>query len=392
MRRTPRLSLRVYLTGFFALAATAPPLVAAPFMVSAASTVIDKRAMDGLRVAGEQSGARLARGIYGPWREIEGLAALARTEGPQGLFRLRLDTAKRLDDRLSWLGVAAPNGLVIAAADGALEGKDVGDRAWFRNGLDGAYAGDVREAVLLQRILAPDPSGEPLRVLDFSKPLHRASDGALVGVIGAHVQWNAVRDLVREAVRPERADILLVSRDGTVIVGPPGVEGTRIQHLRGAAAAGQGVVATAEEDWPDGGRHLSVTMPVPGFRNMPSFGWSLILRQPTSVAHAGAKDLAGRMLPQMFAASLALLAAGLVLARILARPLESLAASAEALAQGAADAPMPEHRDYREAAVLGAALARLQSALTRTPTAPAPRPPPRPAAADRAPELAEAQP
>ncbi len=391
MRRTPRLGLRGYLTGFFALAALARALVALPFVVTASSATADKRAVEGLRSAGQQAGTSLARALYVPWREVDGLAAMGRDDDLNGAFRIRLDTAKKLDDRLSCLGVAGPNGRVIAAADGTLEGQDVGERAWFRSGLDGPFAGDVREAVLLQRLLPRGPANEPLRILDFATPMRRAADGALLGVVGAHISWNMVRDLVREAARPEKADILLVSRDGTVIVGPLGLEGTRIQHLRGVLAAGQGVVAAAEEEWPDGGRHLSVTMPVPGHRNMPGFGWSLILRQPSAVAHAPARETAMRLLPPIFATSFLLLVVGLLFARALARPLSGLAATAEAIAMGRFDEPVPERREHREAAVLSAALARLQSALTRAPS-PVPAPP-RPASwygKERLPVAAEA--
>ena len=376
MRRTPRLGLRGYLTGFFVLAALTPTLAALPIIVTASSARADKRAVESLRSAGQQIGTSLARALHVPWREVDGLAAAARDEDLNSTFRIRLDTAKKLDDRLSWLGVAGPNGRVVAAADGTLEGQDVSERAWFRNGLGGPFAGDVREAVLLQRLLSPaGEGGEPLRILDFSKPLRRATDGALLGVIGVHIHWELVRDLLREAARPERADILLVSRDGAVIVGPPGLEGTRIQHLRGVLAAGQGVAAAAEEEWPNGGHHLSVTMPVPGYRNMPGFGWSLILRQPSAVAHAPAREMVTRLLPPLLAVSLLLLLVGLLLARALATPLSGLAATAEAMAMGRLDEPVPERRDYREAAVLSAALARLQSALTRTPSKPpAPQP------------------
>jgi HAMP domain len=377
VRRTPRLGLRGYLTSFFVLAALAPTLAALPFVVTTSSATADKRAVESLRSAGQQTGTLLARALHVPWREVDGLAAAARDEDLNGTFRIRLDTAKRLDDRLSWLGVAGPNGRVVAAADRTLEGQDVSERAWFRNGLDGPFAGDVREAVLLQRSLTPaGEAGEPLRILDFSKPVRRAADGALIGVIGVHIHWNLVRDLIREAARPERADILLVSRDGAVIVGPAGLEGTRIQHLRGVLAAGQGVVATAEEEWPDGGRHLSVTMPVPGYRNMPGFGWSLILRQPSAVAHAPAREMATQLLPPLLAVSLLLLLVGLLLARALARPLSGLVATAEAMAMGRLDEPVPERRDHREAAILSAALARLQSALTRAPSTAAPAPQP----------------
>ncbi len=392
MRRTPRLGLRSYLTSFFVLAALAPTLVALPFVVTASSATADKRAVEALRTAGQQAGTLIARALHVPWREVDGLAAMAAgDEDLNGAFRIRLDTAKRLDDRLSWLGVAGPNGRVVAVADGLLEGQDVNERTWFRNGLEGAFAGDVRDALLLQRVLPPGDTAEPLRILDFAKPLRRAADGAVFGVIGAHIQWKAVRDLVRDAARPERADILLVSREGTVIVGPPGLEDTRIQHLRSALAAGQGVVAATEEEWPDGGHHLSVTMPVPGYRNMPGFGWSLILRQPSAVAHAPAREMAMRLLPPLLSVSLVLFMAGLLLARALARPLSGLAATAEAMAAGRLDEPVAERREHREAAVLSAALARLQSALTRAPSTAAAAPQPEPwHAKERLPAVAEA--
>lgn len=370
MRRTPRLGFRGYLTCFFAIAALAPTLTALPSVLMASSAATDRRAIDGLRSTGQQAGTLLARALYVPWREVDGLASMVSEDGLSGTFRIRLDTAKALDDRLAWLGVAGPDGRVLAAAGGMLEGQDVAARAWFKNGLDGPFAGDVRDAVLLQRLLSTSGTAEPLRVLDFAKPLRRSADGPLLGVIGAHIDWNSVRDLVRETTRPEQADILLVSRDGDVIVGPAGLEGTKIQHLRGVLAAGQGVVATAEEEWPDGGRHLTVTMPVPGYRNMPGFGWSLIVRQPSAVAHAPAREMASRLLPPLIGVSFLFLLVGVFLARAMARPLSGLAASAEAMAQGRFDEPVPERREHREAAVLSAALARLQSALTRAPSVP----------------------
>ncbi len=125
---------------------------------------------------------------------------------------------------------------------------------------------------------------------------------------------------------------------------------------------------------------------------MPGFGWSLIPRQPSAVAHAPAREVAVRLLPPLLSVSLVLLFVGLILARALARPLSGLAAAAEAMAMGRLDEPVPERRDHREAAVLSAALARLQSALTRAPSSVAaavPRPEPW-YAKERLPAVAEA--
>ena len=106
--------------------------------------------------------------------------------------------------------------------------------------------------------------------------------------------------------------------------------------------------------------------------------WGLI----AVIVRAVDLDAEALVFDRLVLAALALLA-GLALARAIARPLSQLAASAEAMAQGRLDEPVPERRDHREAAVLSAALARLQSALTRAPSpvadaAPPPQPAPRP--------------
>lgn len=366
MRRTPRLSIHACAATFAVFAAAVPLAVMLPVLASATREAADARAVEALRSTAQQSATLLARAVHVPWRELDGLAAFAREEGLGSVrFRIRLETAKALNDRLSWLGVAGPDGRVLLAANGTLEGQDIGSRAWFRAGLEAPFAGDVREAVLLQRALAPHGAAEPLRILDFAAPVRRASDGAVVGVIGVNIGWNWVRDLVREAARPAGSDVLLVSRDGTVVVGPPGLEGTRQHHLRAVLAAGHGASVTAEEAWPDGGRYVSASSPVPGYDNMPSFGWSVVVRQPSHLAFAPARAAARRLLPPLLGVSLLLLAAGLAFARAIGRPVAALAASAEAMAAGRLDEPVPDQRGSREAATLSAALARLQSALTR---------------------------
>ena len=282
MRRMPRLSIQTRAAAFAVFTAALPLVVMLPVFVSASRETADARAVEALRSTAQQSATLLARAVHVPWREIDGLAVLAGEDGiASGKFRTRLETAKALNNRLSWIGVAGPDGRVLVAANGTLEGQDVGARAWFRSGLEAPFAGDVRDAALLQRALPPDGTGsEPLRVLDFAAPVRRAADGAVVGVIGAHIGWNWLRDLVREAAKPTGAEVMLVSRDGTVVVGPPGVEGAPQRRLRAVLAAGQGAAVTTEEEWPDGGRHLSVTFPVPGHGNAPGLGWIVVVRQP----------------------------------------------------------------------------------------------------------------
>jgi HAMP domain-containing protein len=153
-------------------------------------------------------------------------------------------------------------------------------------------------------------------------------------------------------------EAMLVARDGTVIIGPAGLEGTRLA-LRSAMAAGQGVGVVTEEAWPDGRRYLTVAAPAGAVAGLPGFGWSVIVRQPPEAALGGVRSLALAIGVPMAASAALLLIAGIALARWIGRPLARLAQSATALAEGRLDSPVPEARSTREAALLSAALARL---------------------------------
>ena len=68
----------------------------------------------------------------------------------------------------------------------------------FEDGYSGVYAGDVHEALLLEKMLPKPPDGEPLRFIDFAAPI-RDYSGELVGVVGAHIHWRWVTQTVQTA-------------------------------------------------------------------------------------------------------------------------------------------------------------------------------------------------
>lgn len=235
MRRLPRVGVSALIAVFATFAAVIPLLAALSGLLNAARNESDLRATDSLNVASRQIALRLSRGLTEQWFEHEALARIATTEGINGNFSVRLDTAKALNSRLAWMGIAAPDGRVLAATNNLLEGQDVSARPWFRAGLQGAFAGDVHEAQLLARHLPRAADGEPLRLIDFSGPLRRP-DGSVAAVLGSHVDWAWVRDLVRAAPGPTGAEALLISREGIVLVGPAGLEGRQLR-LRATLSA-----------------------------------------------------------------------------------------------------------------------------------------------------------
>lgn len=366
MRRIPRRTTFGLIAAFATIAALLP-LVAVAFGVLQASTEqIQRRHVDALDAGARQIAVRLSRGLGEQWRELHAVLAFAREDIDGGPIRLRLDTAKALNDRLAWMGIARPDGRVLAGTGRVLEGQDVSARPWFGAGLQGAFAGDVHDAVLLARHLQRPEGAEPLRLIDFAAPIRRA-DGTVAGVVGSHVDWAWVRDTVRAAPLAPDHDALLVARDGTVLVGPAALEGRRLSQ-RAALAGGQATGLTTEEDWPDGRRYLArvVSAGAAGGGETPSFGWSIIVRQPSDAITALERDVARRVLVPAGLAALLVLAAGVLLARLLGRRAAALAATGAAIADGTLAHPVPADRLTREGAVLSAALARLDGIAAAT--------------------------
>ncbi|MBR0670054.1 cache domain-containing protein [Neoroseomonas soli] len=357
MRRIPERTLSATLAVLVLGAALLPLVASVPGFLTASRSTVGDRAAENLTAAARQISIRLGFGISEQWAELRTVAGWAATDGLVGSLLLRLDAAKDLNGRLAWMGIAAPDGRVLVATNRVLEGQDVSARPWFRAGLQGDFVGDLHEALLLQRHLAPPPGGEPIRLIDFAMPLRRA-DGTLVGVIGSHVDWAWMRDRIRRAPLPPGFDALLVARDGTVIVGPEGLEGTRLTQ-RTTLAGGQGVSVVTQEQWPDGRRYLAATVPAGTADGMPGFGWTVIVRQPPEATYGEVRSLAGAIGIPLLASSVLVLLVGLVLTRAVAKPFARLAEAATSLAEGRLDSPVPDTRSTREAALLSAALARL---------------------------------
>lgn len=327
---------------------------------SVSRDVTERESTNVLRTLGQEVASRLARSLHTQWRELEGLVRFAEeAQGPDEL-RMRLETVARLNSRYAWIGLARPDGRVTVATGRMLEGESVAERPWFRAGLQGPFAGDVHEAVLLQRLIAPN-AAEPLRLIDFAGPIRRA-DGAIVGVLGSHVAWDSVRDVLRDALQGTDRDVLLVSRSGTILVGPRELEGKALS-LPSVLAARQGASQSAIETWPDGERYLTAVITPIAHRNLPSFGWSLVVRQKAEAAAAPARAITRRLAIGLAAVALVVLAGSFLIGAAVTRPLRRLRDSATALADDRLDEPVPDLRGYRETREIADALARIQARL-----------------------------
>ena len=357
MRRIPRISTFTLIAAFAFTAAALPLAAVLPGLLAAARTEGDLRATETLTILARQAASRLGNGLARQWRDQEVLVRIAMTEGIDGNFALRLDTAKALNAGLAWMGVAAPDGRVLTATDQVLLGSDVSARPWFRAGLQGAFAGDLHEAALLARFLPSAPGGEPTHLIDFAGPVRRA-DGSVLAVLGSHVQWSWVREIMRDTPASQRTEAMLISRDGIVLAGPPALEGRRL-GLRAVLSAQQGVSAAGVESWEDGISYVTVAQPIVLGEGTPGFGWSVVVRQaPVSILRRASAIGKAVATPLTIAAAI-ILAGGILLARAIARPLVQLADGAAAIAENRSNGPIPDPRTTRELALLANALARL---------------------------------
>src|SRR5471030_1548690 len=148
-------------------------------------------------------------------------------------IRQLLENLQKTFPDYAWIGLAYPDGSIYAGTQGLLEGVDVSARPWFKGGQQQLYAGDYHPATLLGKQLPP--SADPWRFVDVAAPVHR-SNGSYRGVLCVHMSWGWARRLAKTMLAPATqqyaAEFIVVRGDGTVMLGPPGMEEQQIALAR----------------------------------------------------------------------------------------------------------------------------------------------------------------
>lgn len=300
-----------------------------------------------------QTTNRLDRGMFERHREVRLMSTRIAGLNNWQEVQEELDAARDSYRYYAWLGATDEKGVVRAASGGLLKGVDVSQRPWFSRALAGVHLGDVHEAVLLDQALGK--AGEPQRFYDVAFPL-KAGAGA-TGVLGAHVSWDWAKD-VRQAVfgpgRRGQVEPLIVSADGVVLLGPPDVEGRKLQ-LASLARADGGHNGYLAEAWPDGQTYLVGYAASKGFQSSPGLGWRILVRQELEEAYAPLRQIQSRVVLGGVVLAILFSILGWLAARAVTRPLLELAGAARRLEQGDEAEVRPSHA-YREVAMLGTAL------------------------------------
>jgi len=139
-------------------------------------------------------------------------------------IKLMLDSVHRQYPEINWIGLTDSDGTIVSAANNVFVGNSAADKPWYKNGLKGAYLGDVRNEASLQNLLPRRSDRVSFRVVDVAFPVTDDS-GQYAGVLGAHLSWNWIRNL--QALSLSNVDsnalnlqLILATEDNNVISGP----------------------------------------------------------------------------------------------------------------------------------------------------------------------------
>lgn len=321
----------------------------------------------GLAELAFQTTDKLDQGMYERYREVKLMAErheITDPDVPHSVKRAVLDSMQATYPYYAWIGVTDAAGKVRVSSKGLLENVDVSGRPWFAAAFKGRHLHDVHEAVLLAKLL-PNPRGEPKRFFDIAFP-YRGKSGEIEGVLGTHLSWQWAADVERSVLRPlaERrsVDTLILSRGGTVLLGPKEYA-DKVLRQQSILRAQQGSTGSVIETWPDGRRYLVGFSPSRGHQSYPGLGWVVVVRQPLDEAYRPIEALKMKIL---WGGLVSALLAGLLvwaLARTITRPLRTITAHADDLREGRSASVPPVHSRLAEVQILQSALNALLAKL-----------------------------
>jgi len=377
-RPSPRRSLKTLLpsglSGYMALASSILSIVLTVVLVvlvhKQATQQYKEHIGNGLGELAQQTSDKLDRGMFERYREVNLIAKRLAELDPvreADRRRLMLDDAVQSYGYYSWLGLAAPDGTVVVAARGLLEGANVAQRPWFSNALKGIHIGDVHEAVKLAKLI-PSTDGQPVRFVDVAFPVMNAAGGS-AGVLGAHLSWQWARDVERSVILPIQAgrqvQAMIADSQGTVLLGPSELLGKKLNLQSFDRARNHKGVGYMVETWDDGKDYLVGYSQTRGYAEYPGLGWVVLLRQEASNAYAPVRKLSQYALWTGVSLALLFSLAGGLVANWITYPIKQLQQYADRIRRGEPATIAPQGRGYDEVHSLSSALNTLLDDLLR---------------------------
>jgi len=235
---------------------------------------------DRLLATAREMADRLSQEMAARARDVQALSeeeALRLAVTDPAASREALEALKSRLPQFTWVGLASPDGTIVAATGDLLLGQSIASRPVFQNGLKGLWTGDVHEAVMLAK-LVPHPPGEDIKFVDIAAPVRDAA-GKPLGVLATHLSWQWADQMRQTVLRPRGApaslQLMVVGPKGDLLLPP---------ERRDAGAALAPALINDNVDrwtavaWSDARPSLTAvaeSLPLGMFRG---FGWRVIAR------------------------------------------------------------------------------------------------------------------
>lgn len=266
---------------------------------------------------------------------------------------------------VSWIGLTDPEGNVQAATGGILEGVSIAQRPVFIEGREALWVGDVHEAVLLSQLL-PNPSGEELEFIDIATPVYNRNE-EFQGVLAVHLSWEWAEYIQQSMFSPAKQrqdnEILLLSANGTVLLGPEALVGKSLDSLEHLPSPTNTSPQWAIETWPNGEQFVTGYARSNGFEDFPGLGWIAITRNPIASAFAPVEQLQAAIMGIGLLLALIFAMIGWMIASRMVAPLSRLARAADQIQDGEHADRIPEESGSPEMKRLSTSMRNMVSRL-----------------------------
>ncbi len=308
---------------------------------------------------------KLDRGMFERYRDIQIITTIDLIQNPDEPVSAKRSLLEKLQSTTypdyAWIGLTDQQGKVLVSTGKVLEGKDVRSRPWFQKGQTGNYVGDVHPAKFLA--VLPNPTQEPLRLVDVAAPV--SDSGKFQGVLGAHLNWTWAREVeksLRQATGNDSVEVLVLSQDGTVLLGALESQKLSLKSVK-AALAGQNRYVV--ETWGDGKSYLTGFARSKGYRQYPGLGWLVLVRQKSNIAFAPARQLERQIFILTNGLGVLLAIIGWMIADQITKPMLAIARAADCIQKGDTTIKIPLVRGKDEIAILSHSLSKLVRSLTQ---------------------------
>lgn len=189
------------------------------------------------------------------------------TEDPAELRRA-LDTIRQQYPEIGWIGAANRQGVVFAATEDTQLSDNVFSLPWFAKGITGPYLGDAYNVELLKSKSLPNQSEKAsYKIAHVAAPIKNLN-GETLGVIGAHLSWDWIRDVQAQSLSAVDANaptlqFILAGENNIVISGPDDLVGEPLPAFNTLQENGKYLIGTETSAYKDD-VHLDWTVALRG--------------------------------------------------------------------------------------------------------------------------------